>query len=1062
MTKPQLPTNEVSLTSRVPKWIVVGCLVAFASGGLWIYSRSAVESEARVSSASDEGRLPELTSQVEEILAAIRAQEARKDATCWSSVRMIEGFSLGRQLTPAAEIARIEVSRALLKRVWLRASRAKSKGTKIDLATVKAALPAGVAKAVADLEVAQVRSGSAPMGQAEQGMSDQQRTTESLRALLSLVLSEALSPSHNQPLDDQAIEWIAKTSTALTSLVLREAGDRADKNERDRVTLEDIQGAYEVLSARWFPGEALEAQAAPSTPSPDVFRLVRDATVENAQGKLEALASYNNLSQAPSFSEAGGVAPYFSQLTGFEVKPEAAQAIAAELLMFVRLFLAQSGPQRSDTFSDSYVGVEREKSKPRYLTLAHVFNAVQDLFPTRRHANADAEVLMVRNMIPAPGQPSVTDERKLSLVATSLDAVRDTGIHWLVLAQALKEDPHVALDPFAAELLTETLSEYAFFLLKGAVMGANAMQLPAVTAEVIDRLPWKYPLGRFFPPEDPYAPESDSARVSGEVEVKPRFREVTLPTTVVAEAARKCTMDRTGFQGFMGSGLALGDYDGDGLTDVFVAADGCNRLLHNDGHLRFSDVTESVGITGLSAVSRHPIFADVNGDGELDLLVTQSDASSKLFLREDAQFVDATERFGLTTNRGAHSATFLDYDRDGDLDLFVGSYGPSEGDQATPSLDGRNGYKNQLFRNEGASFSDVSRESGIDSSSWNLASSAVDMDGDGYLDLWLANDFGRDQVFRNQGNGTFVDIAADLGTDDRGSGMNVSVLELNGDGRPDVFVSMIEMFSKTLRFVLPRGDTPMKVDDRVLASSYYISGMKLFLSGDSKVPSEEKSWGYRDQSAQYLDSARKGWAWGAAFFDYDLDGDLDMYLANGWIAKSAFYSQRNQFMVNQAGRLFSYGGSAVVKADDAVGPAGLLLDYAGSSRAVAVADLSNRGRQDVLVVDYQGGLRIFENQSQARGSWLKVKLNGAKRNTRALGASVEVVREGAPNLVRYESAGSDYLAQSEDSLFFGLGRDSDVKKVIVHWASGKMSELSGKSLQQMLSTPERLVTLKEE
>ena len=719
MKNPNLSSTDASRNRAggVPKWIALGCLVAVAGGGFWIYSRSTVESEAKVSSASDEGRLPELASEVEQILAAIRAQEAKKDATCWSSVRMIEGFSLGRQLTPAAEIARIEVSRALLKRVWLRASRAKPKGAEIDLATVKAALPPGVAKAVADLEVAQVRSGSAPMGQAEQGMSDQQRTTESLRALLSLVLSEALSPSHNSPLNDQAIEWIAKTSTALTSLVLREAGERADKNERDRVTLEDIQGSYEALSARWFPGEALEAQASPSISSPDAFRLVRDATVKNAAGKLEALASYNHLAQAPSFSEAGEVAPYLSQLTGFEVTPKAAQAIAAELLTFVRLFLAQSGPQRSDTFSNSYVGFEREKSEPRYLTLAHVFNAVQDLFPTRRHANADAEVLMVRNIVPAPGQPSVTDERKLSLVATSLDAVRDTGIHWLVLAQALKEDPNVALDPFAAELLTETLSEYAFFLLKGAVMGANAMKLPAVTAEVVERLPWKYPLGRFFPPEDPYAPENDSARVSKELKIKPIFREVALPTTVVAESARKCTAERSGFQGFMGSGIALGDYDNDGLTDVFVAADGCNRLLHNDGHLRFSDVTESLGIQGLSAVSRHPIFADVNGDGELDLLVTQSDAPSKLFLREDGQFVDAAERFGLVTNRGAHSATFFDYDRDGDLDLFVGSYGPSEGDQATPSLDGRNGYKNQLFRNEGASFSDVSKESGIDSSS---------------------------------------------------------------------------------------------------------------------------------------------------------------------------------------------------------------------------------------------------------------------------------------------------------------------------------------------------------
>jgi histone H3/H4 len=1062
----QKPPAMKPVSRKGPLLVGAGLLIV-AGGGVLVYRTGGTPSPkpAAQIAASEQGRLPELASQAAQILAAIRAQEAKKDATCWSSVRMIEGFSLGRQLTPAAEIGRIEVSRALLKRVWLRASKNSGVAARLDLAAVKSALPAAVSQAVTDLEIAQVRSGSAPQGQADQGMSDQQRTTENWRALLSLVLSEALSTGSGKPFDEDAAEWTAKTSTALTSLVLREAGQRADKKERDRVTLEDIQGAYQELSTQWFPGDAFGVETTPIHPSPEGFQVVREVTVKNAAGKLEALAEYNKLNKAPSFAEAGKLAPYFSQLAGFEVTPEAAQAIATELLTFVRPFLAEAGPQRSDTFSDSYVGLKQEKSEARYLSLAHVFNAVQDLFPTRRHANADAEVLMVRNVIPAPGQPSVTDEREVSLVATSLDAVRDTGIHWLVLAEALNNDPHVALDPFAAELLTETLSEYAFFLLKGSVMGAHAMKLPAVSGEVISRLPWKYPLGRFFPPEDPYVVEKDAAPVPQELESKPAFREVTLPSSVGATAARKCTSERSGFQGFMGSGLALGDFDGDGLTDVFVAADGCNRLLHNDGAFRFSDVTEGSGITGLGSVSRHPIFVDINGDSHLDLFVTQSDAPSKIFLQEGEQYIDATERFGLVTNQGAHSATFFDYDRDGDLDLFVGTYGPSDGDEATPSLDGRNGFKNQLFRNDGAKFSDISSEAGIDSSAWTLASVPLDVDGDGHLDLWLANDFGRDQVFRNQGDGTFVEIAAELGADDRGSGMNVSVFEFNGDGRPDVFVSMIEMFSKTLRFILPRGDTPMKVDDRVLASSYYISGMKFFVSGEpavSQTATHRGGWRYHDQSAHVLDSVRKGWAWGASFFDYDVDGDLDMYLANGWIDKSAFYSQRNQFMVNQDGRLFSYGGPAVVKSTDPESPPDLLVDYAGSSRAVAAADLSNTGQQDLLVVDYQGGLRIFENQSRTRGDWLKVRLTGKGKNTRALGATVEVIQEGGPTLSRYANAGSDYLAQGESDLFIGVNDKNTVKKLVVRWVSGKRTELEGASLEQMLRQPGHVVRVVED
>jgi len=148
----------------------------------------------------------------------------------------------------------------------------------------------------------------------------------------------------------------------------------------------------------------------------------------------------------------------------------------------------------------------------------------------------------------------------------------------------------------------------------------------------------------------------------------------------------------------MGSGFAVGDFDGDGRPDLFLAADGCNRLLKNEGHYRFTDVTARSGISELDASSRHPIFADVDGDGLLDLLIVQSDKPSRLLLqKKGGHFTDVTEAYGLKTGTGAHSAHFFDYDHDGDLDLYVGAYGPSKDDVAVPTLDGRNGYPHSSF-----------------------------------------------------------------------------------------------------------------------------------------------------------------------------------------------------------------------------------------------------------------------------------------------------------------------------------------------------------------------------
>jgi hypothetical protein len=334
----------------------------------------------------------------------------------------------------------------------------------------------------------------------------------------------------------------------------------------------------------------------------------------------------------------------------------------------------------------------------------------------------------------------------------------------------------------------------------------------------------------------------------------------------------------------------------------------------------------------------------------------------------------------------------------------------------------------------------VGEKAGVASRAWTLASAALDLNRDGYPDFWLANDFGRDQVFLNQKDGTFIDVASLLGADDRGSGMNVSLVDINHDTQPDVLVSMIEMFSKTLRFILPTPSDTVNVDDRVLATSYYISGNKLFVSqsSDEAAKANPIAQLLQDETGPRLDARRKGWAWGVAFFDYENDGDADAYLANGWIEQSAFFQQPNQLMLNQEGRLFSVGPSVSEKT---VSKAEYPEAVPSSSRAVVAVDLENRGVKDLVVLDYERGLRVFRNVS-APGNFLKVALDTRGSNRTAIGAKVTVYVDGLKPQTSFVSAGSEYLGQTELPLTFGLGGAEKAERVVVVWADGKESEMT--------------------
>ncbi|MFT7623119.1 MAG: hypothetical protein ACI9WU_002296 [Myxococcota bacterium] len=251
----------------------------------------------------------------------------------------------------------------------------------------------------------------------------------------------------------------------------------------------------------------------------------------------------------------------------------------------------------------------------------------------------------------------------------------------------------------------------------------------------------------------------------------------------------------------------VGDIDADGFPDLYLGGEGLGRLYRNQGAEApgiFEDVTTLRGIPVVDDV-RQALFVDQGLDGDQDLILIRSGGASQVLLQApDGQFASTP----LATHRGAHAATLLDADNDGDLDLYVGYYGSDSCNRARctanlPSMDGRNGTANQLFIRQPDGSLTADDQPG--DTGWALAAAAADLNGDGHQDLYLANDFGPNALLLANGRGQFVDVGSARHVADRGSGMNVSLADVNDDGRWDLFVTNIDMFEKSVKVVFQSG-----------------------------------------------------------------------------------------------------------------------------------------------------------------------------------------------------------------------------------------------------------------
>jgi hypothetical protein len=509
----------------------------------------------------------------------------------------------------------------------------------------------------------------------------------------------------------------------------------------------------------------------------------------------------------------------------------------------------------------------------------------------------------------------------------------------------------------------------------------------------------------------------------------------------------------------MGASVAVADFDRDGWQD-FYATDsgegGRNRLYRNLGDGTFRDVAGSLGVADVNqpgtGVSMGSLWGDYDNDGYEDLFVYKWGRPELFHNDAGRAFTRVTDKAGLPAWVNAGCATWLDYDRDGRLDLLLAGYWADQLDlwhlETTKMMPesfeyAQNGGRKYLFRNKGdGTFEDVATATKLDSHRWALCAAAADLRGTGYPDLFIANDYGVSELFANQAGRSFREIGKPTGIGFAPkSGMNVAFGDIFNQGRLSVYVTNIS-------------------EEGVL-----IQGNNLW------VPKE----GTSGDSLQYENLAGSmgvelgGWSFGAQFGDLNNDGTQDLILTNGYVsaAKGTSYwyefsmvAGGNSAIISDAknwppmqGKSLSGYQQKKVWLNDGAGHFSEVAQAVGytdthDGRGVALVDLWNRGVLDVLVANQRGPLLVYKNTVAPDREWVDFELHGTRSNRGAVGAQVRLFWNGQEQLQEV-CGGCGYSAQNQRRLHFGLGKAARIEKAVIRWPSGSVQTIEAPAAGQV-------------
>ncbi len=989
------------------------------------------------------------------ILQGIEEFEGDHDPKCYATASRLEDFMYGTPLADDARFQKNRLQQNLAEFVWRLAG--NSAENEISAAQIESAFsgiirteqtgdgdyrlnfPSGNSISISATDVRQYGS-----------------VAYSLRAILAVQQDSMMDPESEMlvPLDQAAMNLLKEKLDLATLALLKEADTYARAHDEFEIDKQNLNRSWLALfKVGGTESEQRTEEVSLSQTVPPVLKKI-------IRQKINSYAQYNQITNQLFVRN---MQVYFARLSWPKDEQEAEafrQALIESLIGYA---------------IELYRGVTREAVRNGHplINESDVAAFVSRFTPYEVNAYEDVEFF--------PGLPA---QYRVTLEAYDLDAFRDSGLHWLYLGHALDSgelEGFLDVNPFAAELLVENVAQFGVLLLRvtGQIGEAQGLQRLSVDllAQGLEEVQKRVNLAsRYSDEADTTVLVLDSADEGRDTPPQPAdswFIEMgDLAGLAVMHRSSdwlnrllRSYLRRDETSGtitippaFGGSGVAAEDINNDGLVDILLLSGLGNRLFLNAGDGRFQDITEQSGIAYIRpgdkqpGEPRQPLIADIDNDGWQDIVISYVNDQHRVYRnRGDATFEDVTARAGLGGDGLVGGpATIFDYNNDGLLDIYITYFGDYiHGVLPTLKRRNQNGLPNKLFKNLGDfRFQEV--KAGVEDSGWGQAVTHTDLNGDNLQDLIVGNDFGSNVYYLNNGDGSFQDITAELGTGKPSYTMNISLADLNGDLIPDIYISNIVTMNKDEKYVLPNEDTAMKFDLEKLAGLRVLEANDLFISSksDTGLPTYTLN---RELVGRGYNST--GWSWGADFFDADNDGDDDLYVLNGMNEYNLYSSENayanaglettgtayvpvatresNVFFINSNGKLNNVSEQS-----------GLAL--LGNSRSAVYLDYDNDGDLDIVVNNYHEKSRFYVNQAQRLGgNWIKLKLEGDPAqgvNRDAIGAKVVLTLPDGKTIWREIHGSTAYMSAQPKVVHAGLGPFKTVD-VRITWPDGQVLDV---------------------